>query len=251
MNEHFSMRRIALFIYRDMVLLKGAILTALSVVGGLMVIAFLFSLWGDRLVTPTEFSGLFAKFYVPLGILFSFAIFKEAHNKKANHFYYAMPVSPMERLAATWLATSIIYTAVFTVFAFLVGQFTIILGSLFSKTNFHLLPLFSEGYWQTIKFYIVAQPVFLLGAIAFTKNRIGKTILLILLIVFGLFVYNGILFSMFNMGYDMFSGNLSVSNAFDMAGKDFSGFGKWFWVIVLGPVLLLATYFKLIEKEVY
>ncbi|MEL6916579.1 MAG: hypothetical protein AAFO99_02490 [Bacteroidota bacterium] len=251
MNQPFNFKRIGLSIYRDVVLLRNTIVTALLVSGGLLFIGFLFSLWGDRLVTASEFGSLFGKIYVPLGLLFVFSIFKEAHDKKANHFYFALPLSPLERLTATWFATSVLYTLFFTLFAFFVGQLAILLASLLSKTSFHGLSIFSESYGQSVKFYMLVQPLFLLGAIGFTKNRIGKTLLLLLLAFFSFFIYNGILFSMFNMGYDMFSGDSSVSAAFDSTSADFEIIGKWFWFIILGPVMLIAAYFKLIEKEVY
>jgi len=48
----------------------------------------------------------------------------------------------------------------------------------------------------------------------------------------------------------MFSSEQFDSNAFDLAVEDFSSIGKWFWTIILGPVMLIAAYFKLTEKEV-
>ncbi len=249
--QQFNIRRIGSLIYRDIVLLKGAIVTALSVVGGILFIGSLFSLRGDHVVTANEFFRILFLLYIPLGLLFTFSIFKEAHNKKVNHFYFLLPVSPQERIAASWLTTSIIYTFVFTVFAFLVGQLAISIGSVFPDTDFHIVPIFSEDHWLLIKFYFFIQPTFLLGAITFTKNRIGKTLLLVLLAVFTLFMYNMILCFIFSGGtFDVFTSDPMSSEAFSLAENDLSGIGSVLFSIVLGPMMLLAAYFKIIEKEV-
>lgn len=250
MIQEFNIRRIGSFIYRDIVLLKSTIVTTLSVVGGLLFIAFLFNLREDYYLTTDEFVGIFAKFYIPIGVLFIFSVFKEAHNQKTNHFYFSLPVSSLERIVLAWFTTSIIYTIVFTIFGFLVGQLAIITGSIVSETNFHLLSVFSESYWYIIAFYFLIQPTFLFGAIAFNKNRIGKTLLFILLIVFGMMIYNFILYGMLNYSYDVFSGEGLAAEAFSLTSNDFSIVGACFWIIVLGPIMLLATYFKIIEKEV-
>ncbi len=250
MTQQFNIRRIGNFIYRDIVLLRNTIITTLSVVGVLLLFFFLYDLRGDHIISEEEFASNFMKFYVVLGILFTFSIFREAHHKKSNLFYFSLPISSYERVTAIWLTTSALYTLLFSVFGFLIGQVAIVLGSMFSETNFHLLPIFSENYWQGVTFYFFIQPTFLLGAILFTKNRIIKTLLFVVLLVFGLFIFNGILFSIFNIGYDIFSEDQIVSNAFSLAREDFSGIGIFLFVIIMVPVMLLAAYFKIIEKEV-
>ncbi|WP_159025576.1 hypothetical protein [Aquimarina sp. Aq78] len=250
MMEQFNIKRIGSFIYRDIILLKGAILTTLSVASAIFFIVFLFSLRGDHQISSGEFMSIFGKFYIALGVLFIFSTFKEAHNQKSNHLYFSLPVSSYERIAAAWLSTFVVYTLVFSILGFLVGQITIILGSMFSETNFHLLPIFSESYWQLVKVYFVIQPVFLYGAIAFNKNRVGKTLLVVVLLVFGLIVLNMMLFGMLNYGYDVFSGEGLASEAFDKTGQDFSGMGKGFFMGIFVPLMLLASYFKIVEKEV-
>ncbi len=250
MTPQFNIQRIGNFIYRDITLLKGTIITTLSVAGGLLFIFFLFGLRKDHLLTPDEFVSIFTKFYIIIGLLLTFSIFKEAQNKKANHFYFALPVSAYEKTVAIWLTTSILYTIVFTVFAYLVGQLAIITGSVLSETNFHFLSIFSESYWELINGYFFIQPLFLLGAITFSKNRIGKTLLLTMFIIFGLFMFNFILFAILNYDiYDFFSEEQDT-NACSLALEDFSPMGRWLFGIVLGPVMMIAAYFKIIEKEV-
>ncbi len=251
MKQSFSIQRIRDFIYRDTLLLKGSLITAFSVAAAFLFIAIWANLRGDYVLTQVEYATIFGIIFIPIGLFLTFAIFREANNKQHNHFYFSLPISPLEKLLATWFTTSILYTVLFSVFAMIIGQLAIASGSMLSKAEFHLLPMFSENYWSVIKFYIIIQPLFLLGAIAFNKNRLGKTIFWILLAVIGFAVLNGVLCFTVNDGaVDMFSSEQFDSNAFELAIKDFSSIGSWFWAIILGPVMLLAAYFKLTEKEV-
>ena len=251
MKQSSSLKRIRDFIYRDLTLLRGSLITAFSVAIAFFFIAIWASMRGDYRVTPNEFAGIFGFIFIPVGLLLTFAIFREANNKQLNHFYFSLPISPLEKLLASWFATSILYTLVFSVLAMIIGQLAIISGSLLSKVEFHWLPLFSETYWSVVKFYVIIQPLFLLGAITFNKNRFGKTIFWILVILIGFSVLNGLLcFTVNNGAVDMFSTEQFNSNAFDLAVKDFSSIGRWFFAIILGPVMLLAAYYKLTEKEV-
>ncbi len=249
--REFNIQRMGNLIYRNIRLLKGVIINALSVAGGVLFLACLISLRGDHVVKPSEFITVFSLVFIVLGILFTFVFFKEMHSQKTNHFYFLLPASPQERIFASWLATNVIYTFVFTFFGFLIGQFAILIGSLFPDTNFHALPIFSEGYWRLIKIYFFIQPAFLLGAVTFTKNRIGKTLLVVLLMVFCVFMYNLILcFSFTGGAFDVFTSDPFSTDAFSLAQEDLSILGALLFSIVLWPMMLLAAYFKLKEKEV-
>ena len=251
MKQQFSIQRIRNFIYRDITLLRSSLMIAFSVAAAFFFIAIWVNLRGDYIITQNEFATIFGIIFIPIGLYLTFSIFREANNKQLNHFYFSLPISPLEKLLATWFATSILYTIVFSIFAMVIGQLAIATGSMLSKTTLHLLPMYSESYWSVVKFYLVIQPLFLLGAIAFNKNRLGKTVFWVLIVVIGLAVLNGILCFTVNDGaVDMFSSEQFDANAFDLAVNDFSVIGKWFWTIILGPVMLLAAYFKLTEKEV-
>ncbi len=251
MSMQFNFQRIGHFIYRDLLLLKGGILTSLSVIGALLFVGTLINLRNDLLLTPSEFVSLMTPFYIIAGLLFTFAILREAHNKKGNHFYFSLPISPLERIIALWLTTSILFTLAFTVFGLLVSQLAILTGSVFSKVDFHLTHPFTHNYGSLVKFYVFLQPSFLLGAIAFSKNRIGKTLLLVSLAVFAVFLFNVILCFLFTDGsFDLFESDPFTTNAFDRASTEYAALGRWLFGIVLGPLMLFAAYFKLIEKEV-
>ncbi|MEL6812702.1 MAG: hypothetical protein AAFP76_15340 [Bacteroidota bacterium] len=252
MSPQFSLIRVKNSIFRDLILLKKGIFTALATTGVLFLIAFLYHLRSDQHLSAADFNSIFSKIYVTLGLLFTFSVFKEAQDQGANHLYFTLPLSPLERITSAWLTTTILYTLTFTFFAFMVAQLSILAGSVFPKTKMHALNIFTADYFSVVKLYFIIQPLFLFGAIAYRRNRIGKTLLLVLLILLGLAIFNFILCSTLNVGiYDsMVSEESFGADPFELAVNDFSTAGKWVFGIVMGPLMLLAAYFKLTEKEV-
>ncbi|WP_422079668.1 hypothetical protein [Ulvibacterium sp.] len=246
----FNIKRIGYAIRKDITLLKTTGFTALAVASGILFIGLFLMTRGDDYLSADEFMGLFGLCFVVLGVFFSFAILRESHNVKSSHLYFALPIAPLERLTAVWLTTTLIHTLVFTVMALLVGQLAIVAGGVIFGSGFHWVSLFSEGYVKLIKGYFIIQPVFLCGAMAFSKNGIGKTLLTLVLVFIGMLFYGLLLFSILNHGVGVYPGDLIADQAFDKASKDFSGVGTWFFTLIFGPLMLWAAYFKLVEKEV-
>ncbi len=250
MVEGFSFNRVLQFIKRDLVMLRGTFTTGLSLAIVLLFPFCLLNMVWDKQLDLGEFFGIFGLFYIPLGIIFTFALFREFNNNKTNHLYLAIPISIPERLVAKWLTVTFIYTVVFSVIAVLVGTLAIVFGIIAFGADFNLLSLFSEHYWKVVKIYFVLQPIFMVGAISFTKNRIGKTILALGILFLGFMLFNFLLYAMLNYGAGVFSENGLGSQAFDKAGADFSTFGRWFYGLIFGPLMLVVAYFKMTEKEV-
>ncbi|WP_299437729.1 hypothetical protein [uncultured Aquimarina sp.] len=250
MTHQFNYKRIYHFIRRDLTIRQSGMRTALIVVSAIAFVFFLINLREDYHITVGEFVNVFGLFYIPLGVLFTFSICKESHDPKANHLYFVLPVSVYERMAAIWFTTTILYTIVFSVLSFIVGQLAIVAGGIVFGTDFHVLPMLSGEYLGFAMFYCIVQPVFLVGALAFKKNRIGKTLLVFVLVFFGVIIYNMILFTMLNYRYDVHLGDAFASEAFGLAQNDFSVIGILFFVGILGPLMLFVGYCKMLEKEV-
>ena len=250
MAQEFNISRIGQFIRRDLTILKGTFVTGL-LVGIILIFLFcFFNMIGDKNLASDEFLGIFGLVYIPMGILFTFSIFKEFNNSKSNHFYLALPVSIPERLVAKWLTTTVIYTLMISLLSVVTGVLAIMFGAIVFGADFNLLSLFSEQYWNLVKVYFFVQPIFLVGAISFTRNRIGKTLLTLGILVLGFVLLNFLLFGIFNHNYGIFSGDSVVSEAFDKTTVDFALIGRWFYGLLLGPVMLVVAYFKMLEKEV-
>lgn len=250
MAQEFSLSRIGQFIRRDLTIHKGTFITGLLVAAVLLFLFCILNMGWDKKLALEEFFGIFGFFYIPMGILFTFSLFREFNDTKSNHLYLSLPISIPERLAAKWFTVTVIYTVVFSLWAILVGMFAITVGTVIFNANFNVLSIFTEHYWNVVKIYFIIQPIFLVGAITFARNRIGKTVLVLGLLALVFLLFNFILFAIFNHSYGVFSGETIGSEAIDKVGEDFSIMGKWFYGLLFGPIMLVVAYFKMIEKEV-
>lgn len=250
MSKGFDMHRIIYHIKRDVVLVKNTIGTTLLVSAGFLFMLCVFAQFWDKKLDSEEFMGAFSFIYFISGSVLSFSFFREAHNTKANQLYFTLPISSFERITSVWLTTAVLYTAVFSAVGMLVGGISIFFGSLFFGADFNLSTLFSVGYWRATTMYLVIQPIFLFGAITFKNNRIGKTLLFIILTVLAFVLFNMVTYGLLNYGYDVFNGGPLRNQAMEKTESDLSILGKALFAIISGPMMLVATYFKLVEREV-
>ncbi|PRX54383.1 hypothetical protein [Flagellimonas meridianipacifica] len=250
MAKEFDISRIVQFIKRDVTLLKGSIVTGLLVSSILLFLFCLFNMAWDKKLSADEFFGCFSLCYFPLGVLYTYAICREFQNPKLNHTYLSLPVSTQERITAKWLNAYLLYTLGFSLLAITVGMFAMIVGTIIFRADFTITSLFSTNYWNVVFLYFFVQPIFLVGALSFTKNRIGKTLLVLGVLFIGFLIFNFICFGLLNHDFGIFSGESTGSLAFDKASKDFSLFGRWFYGLIFGPLMLLVAYYKIKEKEV-
>jgi len=250
MSKKYSLKSVLNHIKRDLFLLKGTLMTGISIAIGILFLLLLLNMVWDKELSTNEFSRIFGFIYFILGIVLTFAIFKEIHNQSSNQLYLTLPISPIERLTAIWLTTMVIYTLAFSILGFIIGEFAILFGSLFLSADYTPLVPFSDNYWGIVKAYLFIQPLFILGAISFKKNRLGKTILCLVLLAIFFAVLNTMLYGLLNYDYAVFDDEPLGTEAMEKAKNEFSYGGKWLLMMILGPTMLLATYFKLIEKEV-
>ncbi|MDT0605508.1 hypothetical protein [Croceitalea rosinachiae] len=250
MNNEYSIQRVLNHIKRDLYLLKGTLLTGMLVAIGTLFLLLLLNMIWDKELSTGEFSGIFGFIYFILGIVLTFSIFKEIHNRNTNQLYLTLPISPLERLTAIWLTTMVFYTVAFSILGFVIGEFAIVFGSLFLGADYTPLVPFSQNYWGIVKAYFFIQPLFMLGAISFKKNRVGKTILCLILVAIVFAIFNMMLYGVLNYDYAVFNNEPLGTEAMEKAKNEFSLGGKWLLMMILGPITLLVTYLKLVEKEV-
>lgn len=250
MGQAFSFQRVLQFIKRDLVLLRGTFLTGFLVAIILVFLFCLLNMMWDQKLGLEEFYGIFGLIYFPMGLLFTFSLFREFSNPKTNALYLALPISTSERLVAKWLTVTVIYTLLFSVVAQLVATFAMIVGIVLSGADFSLLTPFSKSYLSIVGAYLLIQPVFMVGALTFSKNRIGKTLLSMGVVILCFLLLNFLMYALFNRGLGVFSEEGLGSAAFSKAGADFSIFGQWFYGLIFGPLMLVVACFKMVEKEV-
>lgn len=248
--KEFSLQRMGFFIRRDITIYKGAFVTGFLVSIVLIFLFCILNMMWDKQLSSDEFFGIFGLIYIPMGVLFTFTIFREFNDPKANQLYLSIPLSISERLASKWFTAAIIYTLAYSILAIITGILALLFGAVVLNAEFNIPSLFSMQYWTVIKIYFLVQPFFLVGSISFGKNRIGKTLLSLGILALGFMLFNFFLFGILNHNYGLFSGDTLVSEAFDKTAMDFSNLGRWFYGLLLGPLMLIVAYFKMKEKEV-
>ncbi|MEO0572099.1 MAG: hypothetical protein AAF039_10380 [Bacteroidota bacterium] len=249
MEPNISLHRVWNHIKRDTLLLKSTLLTTLAICAVLLFAVVQLNLFWNKAISSDAYFSVLSFLYIISGIVLSFSYFREFHNDKSSALYLTLPLSTEERLISIWLSTTIGHTLVFLILGIVFGSFSIFFGSVLFGAEFHFVNLSPDSYWKMIKAYVFLLPVFLFGAATFKKNRRAKTLLLVAITVLGLVFFNMFLFGILNYGMDVFDQNGLGSKGFDLAQKDFSGFGKFLFMTILGPGMLLATYFKIREKE--
>ncbi|MEL6483940.1 MAG: hypothetical protein AAFU57_00930 [Bacteroidota bacterium] len=246
----FDVQRIGLMLKRDIVLLKNTFLTGILVGSIVLFLLCLFNMVWDQKLSPEEFLGSFTLCLFPLGILFTFTLFREFHDPKLNASFLTLPIASGERLAAKWLLGVPLFIIAFSVAGIVIGFLALFCGAILFRVPFDFGVLLQSGYWNTVFLFGLVQPVFMVGALSFSKNRLGKTLLVLGLLFVGFLFFNFIGFGVLNHDFGIFYGNEITSEAFDEASSDFSTIGKWFYGLIFGPVMLWVAYLKIKEKQV-
>ena len=249
MTNDFNFTRVWHHLRRDIVLLRSTILTALAICSALLFGFIQLNFFWNKKIESDAFFSVLSLFFIISGVLLTFSYFKEIHYKKSNTLYLTLPISALERIVAIWLSSAVLHTLCFVLLGIVVGGFSLVFGSVLFGAELHFVNMSFEGYWKMATFYLFLQPIFMFGASTFKKNRRSKTVLLVVVTALSLVFFNMALFTMLNHGLDVFDKSGLGSKGFELAQQDFSGFGKILFLTILGPVLYLATYFKIKEKE--
>jgi hypothetical protein len=233
------------FILRQLSLYRqGWLIAAAAIFGLLFLISVLIGYFkpGGLYQLP---GGLYYGFMTLIGLIFTSQMFQELHTPSRSYAFLTLPVSTFEKLIAAWLLSSPLFVLAYTAVTFVIY----LISTLVAGTPDIVFNYFTPAYWSTIANYMVIQTIFLLGACYFRKTNFLKTllVLVVLPIVFGLFA--GLMVFLFfgstniNIGPDTITINETV----------FPNLGlvmKFLWYGVLGPYMLLTTYFTLKERQV-
>lgn len=244
MNAEFNITRLGLFIRRQMLLNLNAIWIAIvAVVGVLLVISGLTAYFNPEAVqnlVPLYLVVLFVGGYV-----FTSKIFSELHSPQKSYAFLTLPVSTAEKLVGAWIIAAPLY-----LLTALLGAFILIMASALVAGKPADLPniLTNVHFLKTVGSFLVTQIFFFLGAVAFRGNNFLKTLLALFIIAVVVGAYStGLAF--------ILTGGKSVNIGADSAFKDVLEFifteviPFLFW-FVLGPFLLVVSYFKLKERQV-
>ncbi|MET6999946.1 hypothetical protein [Chitinophaga defluvii] len=207
------------------------------------------------------------------GMIFTSASFSEFANKPKGVNYLMLPASHFEKFLTVFLFTTIGFLVIYHIVFY--GVYLWMDAIAFSRTQKHMLnDLASDrGITKTLAFYscfvwFLLHSIFLLGATCFEKSSFLKTIFLLVIVLFLLYLINTLFLELF-FGSKLQAWNHHVPMLLVALKKErtTSGMGYSFDTLVflpkqmqhifafagtylIIPFLWVVAYFRLKEKEI-
>ncbi|EMR01231.1 hypothetical protein [Cesiribacter andamanensis] len=231
---HFVLRQATLFRNRWAI-------AAAALLGALLLITLATAYFKPEALPQVQ--GWYQLAFWLVGLIFTSQIFMELHAPNQAYAYLTLPVSTLEKLLGSWLLTSPIYVLGFTAVTYVIYFLGILV------TGFEVSPLtyFDNDFLNSIGTYMVIQTLYLWGAAYFRKTNFLKTVLvqIILMLLIGMWA-GALIYMIYGGTFEAEHQNASpapfMENVFVPAMK------VLFWG-VLGPYMLLVTYFTLKERQ--
>lgn len=257
MQNSFSISRLGLLIRKQF--FDNAKLYALSLLALIGVLTLVFLCWaffnGEHHYDADDTFVIFLLFLFPVGFIFASTTFHPLNDKAKGTYWLTIPATHMEKLITGIFYTTLVFLVVFFLVFLVIQQATFFLITLNPKNKIQWI----GDFWKEIKiaatFFIALQAAFILGSVYFNKYAFVKTVLVLLTIglCYALFVHF--------VTRNLFPNHLNVNGLSSVRtwdGDDSKIYQLAPWVettseVVLkyiwAPVLLIATYFRLKEKE--
>ncbi|MCB0662635.1 MAG: hypothetical protein KDC24_07840 [Saprospiraceae bacterium] len=190
------------------------------------------------------------------GFLFTSVIFREFGNQTERAFYLGIPASNLEKLLSKLIISNFLFIVVGVILYFL---FSIINNSIveaISGMDIDTFNPFMKENLEVIKIYFVLHSIFFLGALAFPRYSLPKTILAIFIIITVISLVLGLVFritfdDLFDSAFQF--NDLRGTKPHPSMKSKMDNFGhlmSWVFTYLTAPVLWIVSYFKLSEKEV-
>lgn len=252
MNKYFSISRFLLLIKLELHSSRKAVLITLDVIFVMLFfIDFLLSLIIEQNVVYFDHDESFAFTLIIGGFVLSSLAFSGLSNTLKRPNYLTLPVSALERMSVMWLLTSVVWVIFFSLLYYLYTLLVNLLGEvLFDTVRFQSFTPFREFPIAVIKYYMIFQGVFMIGAAHFKRYVFPKILLVLILIA----IFTGIVgyFFMFDTLSNAPS-DVCLSNLDEMEDKSIHSF--WQFVKVLfwwgfGPLCWCIAYLGLRDQEV-
>ena len=253
-SNYFNFNRLFMLMYRQLRLKFNSILITTGAFAGIIIVVNLLSMFSCHCneICQQLYSSLSLPMFFVLGMVFTSKIFDELHSPSKSCFYLTLPVSNTERLAASWLLSSVIYLIWWILAIFIINILISVLGFFLLNISFSWINMFSRHSMTVFGSYMVTQSVFLFGAIYFRKNNLIKTVFALFLIGLAISMltsFSGLLI----FGHGMNFSITNESNISDSMLPYFINLGEvmkyLYWIGVL-PFFLLLSYISLKERQV-
>ena len=261
LDYHFNLKRFGYLLKRESFVNLKLFIIALGAISGILLIVFLVTVlqWDNQTgkLTDTRWdfhTYFFIPPYIIIGVLFTSLAYKDLLHVNKKYSYLTLPVSNFERLISMLLLTTVVYTALFIVYYFVLSLLLNGLGVIISPREFFLFDITAEPVVKAIKLYLVIQSIFLLGAAAFRRFPFLFTLLTLFLTAVALIVITLIAARIIFADYFVNNININFDGDISLDMENFlknsvENLADAFWY-VLAPFCWFITYLKLKEREV-
>lgn len=257
MQNSFSISRLGLLIKKQ--LFDNAKLYTLSLLALTGVLTLVFLCWaffnGEQHYDADDTLVIFMLFLFPVGFIFASNTFHALSNKAKGTYWLTVPATHMEKLIANIFYTTIVFLVVYILVFLVIQRATFFLITLNPKNNIRSV----GSFWNEIKiaatFFIALQAAFVLGSVYFSKYAFVKTVLVLLTIglCYALVVHFG---AKYLFPEHLHVNGLSTVRTWEDDDSKIYKLAPWVETTseavlkyIWAPVLLIATYFRLKEKE--
>ncbi|HYG39548.1 MAG TPA: hypothetical protein VD908_13050 [Cytophagales bacterium] len=188
--------------------------------------------------------GLYMTVFFIAGYIFTSRILSELNSPGKSYGFLTLPASTFEKFIGSWLLSSPVYVLIFMIFITLIY----LISTVTAGIEVSFAKMFDETFFRIIWIFMVTQTIFFLGACTFKSYNLLKTLFALFLIIALVAAFAGLLI------WILFGGQIQgdeFNDGFSMQGeKFFTEVIPFIFFYVLGPVLLVVSYFKLKEREV-
>ena len=246
-NNFFCSKRASLLLNRTLYLSKKSIIIWLCVYVGMVLLINLFSINNEGFNATTLITSSFIYMFM-YGMNFTAGMNRIFHKPTKAFSFLTLPVSNFEKLIVIWLVSSLFYSAFCAVLIYSVIELSAFLYNYFAGTPMYYLEI--TDVLKMSLYYMVFHSAYLFGSIFFKKAQFLKTslslIVLFTIIIIAYYLSYRLII------HDIWRGEISSVKDFYIVYPGI--FNIRFISIItyyITPILLLiATYFRIKEKEI-
>ncbi len=227
---------------------KGYLITFVVTFGLLFTGFILENLFGSREVFESHAAG-YTFFLLAGGFILSSLSFHDLGNPLKRYHYLALPASTLEKFLSMWFLTCIGWIVMFTLTFIIYALMANSIGHMFFRnTTFMAFEPLAEGSLNAIRFYVVFQVIFLVGAVHFRSYVFPKTIFTLMLFA----MLCGIIF--YIIMADIIHSDIECTAACnplqDKTLMQFWTVVQWLVMWLMAPLGWIITFIGLREQEV-
>jgi hypothetical protein len=232
---------------------KGLMIAAGGYIGFAVFIMIIPMFSSDYQFSPDVFFSSLLPIIILGGYISTSMAFAELNSPQKSYLYLTLPASTLEKLAVAWFSNSIVYLVFSVIVLFIINLLLFIIDKICFSSGVVFVNLFDKDVLMLYANYLVTQTVFLLGAIYFRKLNFLKTVLVLIIVVFAIALYCGLLIGLANL---LNGGHIQGKlNHFHIGNKDviiqtISSIAKVLYWGFTAPFFLIVSYLSLKERQV-